>query len=59
MAPIIHTDEIGTEVQLSCEEKNPSPACVCTIDGLVDNPVTHYRRLRWIPGNLEAGVPLL
>lgn len=44
---------------LSSEEKNQNPACVCTIDGLVDNPVTHWRRLRWIPGDLEAGVPLL
>lgn len=40
-------------------KKNQNSACVCTIDGLVDNPVTHCRRLRWIPGDLEAGVPLL
>lgn len=43
----------------SSEEKDQNPACVCTIDGLVDKPVTHRRRLRWIPGHLEAGVPLL
>lgn len=34
-------------------------ACVCTIDGLVDDPVTHCRRLRWIPDDPEAVVPLL
>lgn len=30
----------------------------CTIDGLVDNPVARCRRLRWIPGDPEAVVPL-